>query len=193
MGKDITTFHSAIDGAEFKQFHETLKTVNFNYLVTSLSSDKDKLLDFYDKIEQMELLGEEHEMGVPFSDPGSVRYLLSSDLRYLYNVRFTEDGKLLISFLEETTYQGKTIGPIDPMELITIENLRKDADLGVKKGEKIVIPAIGLFYYQNKQTKRQIFEAIDVAVILISIATLGAGGAAIEMLLGVCRFSHFCR
>ncbi len=215
-GERFNAIQSAIDGAEYQEFHETLKNRNFQYLEQSLiggvdpEADAAELQKHWEKLTLMRLAGDDYEHGKEqetkkfhFNDPGSVKMIFTGDVRTKYDLSFTNSGKLRITITDETpldvlfpylvpggsivktNFGGKTSVLLDPMQLITVKHERDDADLGVSQGDVVTMPAVGLFYYKNKADNRTIMEFVDLALIIVSIATLGLASGPAMVIIGI--------
>jgi len=210
-GERFEALQSAIDGAEFKKFHETMKQRNFKFLEQSLvggidaNADMKALQQHQEKLVAMRLAGGDYKKGkeqetqqFKFSDPGSVR-LIFGGTRTNYDLSFTNDGRLKITMEEEDNVdllfdyvapginleKEKSSAILDPMQLITVRHERDDSTLGVSQGDVVVMPAIGLFFYENKANNRFLMEMVDVALILVSAATLGAATGPAMAIIGI--------
>lgn len=147
---------------------------------------------------EMERQGLNHSNVVPWADPGLLKQLFTGAKVYEYSVFFNSENKIQVEYYTDniwsnvniavqglammTTRQKKTF---NPGERIGVLFLRDDYELSAHEGEVRMMPAINLFYLKNKQTTRQITEIIDVAVIALSVYTLGTSTAFFEIALAV--------
>lgn len=133
----------------------------------------------------MDRQGLSHPKVVPWSDPGLLKQLFAGATVFEYHLSFTAENKIRVQYNISNAWAltipalAGLIGTatsntkeFDAEERIGVLFLSDDLALNANRGEVRMMPAINLFYLENKQTNRQIGEAIDVAVVAISIVTL---------------------
>lgn len=172
-GERYKALDNAIHGEEYKEFHDKLQAITERRLKSNAMANPEGLRQYYKGYREKELLGASHEKGMPFANPGILSYLVGSE-SYTYYVDFI-DNKIKVTIYNDDT--GRMVGEpkkLDPWELVVVEHKIADTELGVKKGDKVVVPAIGLFFLQNKQDVQGMFEALDVALLFVGIGEIKA-------------------
>ncbi len=148
--------------------------------------------------QQMELQGLAHPKVVPWADPGLLKQLFTGAEVTEYSVTLTPAGKVKVSYYVDNIWTQSNIGThaltmlqakkpkeYEAGERIGVLFLRDDDELNAREGEVRMMPAINLFYLENKQTQRQIGEAIDVAVIALGVWQLRAATTFFEIAMAV--------
>jgi Tuberculosis necrotizing toxin len=65
-------------------------------------------------------------------------------------------------------------GPYNPWDNVAIYAVEDDEELGLYKGQVLVMPAINLFYFRHQQLKGHLIEAVDIITLLVGIGEIRA-------------------
>ena len=109
---------------------------------------------------------------------------------YEYEVSWTEDSKVQVEYGARNFIDGWTMayssmgrkiagmetqrGPYNPWDNVAVYAVEDDEELGLFKGQVLVMPAINLFYFQHKQLKGHLLEALDIITMLVGIGEIKA-------------------
>ncbi len=186
-GEFYNELHSAIDGDEFKQLHNTLDTLATSKLETETANDPARAEQLKAQREEMIYQGAAHKKVVPWADPGFFKQFYA-DTSYEFIVNWDADNNIVLHYYDPREWKGglrniKQKGPYSPWEYIGVEFLEDDSDLNGERGEIRMMPAIYLFFLNNKQTQRQIGEALDLVFLAVGIGELAAAAKLAQMII----------
>ncbi|MGI8521631.1 MAG: eCIS core domain-containing protein [Actinomycetota bacterium] len=172
----LQALDDAIDGAEYRQYHQVLRTI---------------FLRSMGPREAQERMGRAPEF--PWADPGLIGAVYNKRF-YYERPRFTNTGKLSFTF-------WALLGPfgmkqaqnveVDPLEMIRVRFYLAEPEIGAQRGKVIYMPAINLLSLYHKQFRQELWSIVDVALLFAGGAGLITAGtkvrrviAAIDLLLG---------
>lgn len=183
-GEFYSELHSAIDGDQFKELHDTLDTLATSKLEAETKNNPEKAKQLEAQRDQMLYQGAAHPKVVPWADPGFFKQFYA-DHSYEFIVKWTDKNNIALTYYDPRNLKGgiKTKGPFSPWEYIGVEFLDDDADLNADRGEIRMMPAIYLFFLENKQTQRQIGEALDLIFLAVGVGELLAAVKTIQLVI----------
>jgi LysM repeat protein/ParB-like chromosome segregation protein Spo0J len=197
-GEFYQELHSAIDGDQFKQLHDTLDGLANSKLEAETANDPAKIKQLDALREAMLFRGASHPKVVPWADPGFFKqFYADKSFQYIVSwvtVPSKTKGKseemISLMYYDPRDWKGgitsmKQKGPFSPWEYIGVEFLEDDSDLNADRGEIRMMPAIYLFFLKNKQTQRQIGEALDLIFLAVGVGEFMAAAKAIEAVIAL--------
>ncbi|MCA6365250.1 MAG: hypothetical protein IM638_19615 [Bacteroidetes bacterium] len=180
----------AVDGNEYKELHDTLLQKKQEQMST-ISDPKQKAAE-QRKVQDMKDTGQSNEAALKWDDYSYIGLVFGGS-GFEYDVSWTEDGKINVEYGERNWLDGYSMayttivregidaadketqkGPYNPFDHVAVYAVEDDEELGLYKGQVLVMPAINLFYFQHKQLKGHALEALDIALLLTGIGELNA-------------------
>jgi hypothetical protein len=177
----------AIDGDQYKALHDTLLSKKQEQ-ITTISNPEQQAAE-QRKVQEMQDNGQTSAEALPWDDYSFVGLVFGGS-GYEYEVSWTEDSKVQVEYGGRNFIDGWTMaistfghkiagmetqrGPYNPWDNVAVYAVEDDEELGLFKGQVLVMPAINLFYFQHKQLKGHLLEALDIITMLVGIGEIKA-------------------
>jgi hypothetical protein len=181
---------SAIDGENFQKLHDNFSKKRYEQVENE--PDIKKKLAEKKKIDQMEKQGQQEGASLPWKDYSLLGLLFFGE-GIEYSADFNEEGKIVVSYtnvswvdvyfssftmglntLGELKEAAENVKVYDPWEWVPVYSKEDDEELGLKKGEVVVMPAINLFKYTHKQSMGHLLELVDIVTLIVGFGELKA-------------------